>query len=128
MRPVAHIGLHAASRAYTPLIVLFGAMLAATYPPGSGVGLVAGLGFGALLLLHVIAYGATASRTALPPMIARGGLGLGLVLCLAASGAPRLPFAGQVGEVGLFLTTAFALALGLVVLVGRAPSLRDEDW
>lgn len=128
MRSVAHVGLYGAARAYAPLIVLLGAILAATYPPGSGVGLLAGLLFAALHALHVIAYGAAASRAALPPIALRCGLAAGLAACLAATGATALPHAAQIGEVGLFFTTASAFALSLTVLIGRAPSLRDEDW
>jgi hypothetical protein len=128
MKPVAHIGLQAAARAYTPLIALFAAALAASYPAGSGVGLFAGFVFAALHALHVIVYGAAASRAALPPIASRCMLALGLTLCLAAFGAPAWAYAVRAGELGLFLVAAAGFALVMNVLVGRAPSLRDEDW
>jgi hypothetical protein len=128
MKPVAHIGLQAGARAYTPLIALLAALLAATYPAGSGVGLFAGLAFAALHALHMIVYGARASRRALPPMISRAAFAVGLLVCLAATGAAAWPYAARVGEVGLFLVAASGFALVMNVVVGRAPSLRDEDW
>jgi hypothetical protein len=128
MKPVAHIGLQAAARAYTPLIALFAALLLATYPAGSGVGLFAGLVFSALHALHMIVYGAAASRRALPSIVSRGLVAVGLFLCLGAIGAAAWPYAARMGEAGLFLVTASGSALLMNVLVGRAPSLRDEDW
>jgi hypothetical protein len=128
MKPVAHIGLQAAARAYTPLIALFAALLAATYPAGSGVGLFAGFVFAALHALHMLVYGAAASRAALPPLVSRGLFAAGLLLAVAAIGAPSWVYAGRVGETGLFLVAASGFALLMNVLVGRAPSMRDEDW
>lgn len=128
MKPVAHIGLHAAARAYTPLIALYGAVLVATYPAGSGVGLLAGFAFAALHALHMLVYGATASRAALPPLGSRCLLVIGLIACLGASCASDWPYALQAGEVGLFLVTGGGFALVMNVLVARAPSLREEDW
>lgn len=128
MKPVAHIGLHLAARTYTPLLALFGAVLAATSPAGSGIGLTAGAVFAALHVLHVIVYGAGASRIAAPPMLLRCLVVLGLLACLAAIGAPGWRLAQQMGEVGLFLISGAGFALVVNVLVARAPSLREEDW
>lgn len=128
MKPVAHIGLQSAARAYTPLIALFAALLLATYPAGSGVGLIAAFAFAALHALHMIVFGAAASRAALPPMMSRALIVIGLLLCLAAMSSPLWRYAAQVGEAGLFLVGASGLALVLNVLVGRVPSLRDEEW
>jgi hypothetical protein len=128
MKLAVNFVLRSAARTYTPLIAMFALALTAMYPPGGGIGLLAGLAISLLLALHMLVYGAAAARAALPPALARGGLALGLTLALAGTSAPRLLFAQQIAEAGLFLTLVGGTALVLAVLVGRAPTLRDEDW
>ncbi len=128
MKLAVNFVLRSAARTYTPLIALFALALTAMYPPGAGIGLLAGLAISLLLALHMLVYGAVAARAALPPALARGVLALGLALTLVGTSAPRLPFAQQMAEAGLFFVVVAGTALVLAVLVGRAPTLRDEDW
>jgi hypothetical protein len=128
MKPGAHIALAAAARFYAPLIALFALTLLIDSDAGGGVGLVAGFAFVLALLAHVLVFGAAAARAAAPPFVARSMLALGLATAVAGGGLPRLAFAPQLLEGGLFLVTAAGGALILAVLVGRAPTMRDEEW
>lgn len=128
MRRSSQIVLLAASRFYMPLIVLFAGLLLTMLPAGSGVGLIAGLAFALMLALHAMVFGAAAARAAMPPVVMRSLLCLGFLAALIGAGVPAWPFAGHLIEGGLFVTSASSAALMLAVLVGRAPSLRDEDW
>lgn len=127
MRPGAHIVLLAAARFYAPIIALVGLTLLVARDPGAGVGFVAGVIFASALALHTLVFGATAARVALPPFVARLILALGLAVVLTGAGAPRLAFAAQLLEAGLFLATAAGASLIMAVFVGRAPTLRDEE-
>ena len=128
MRPGSQFVLRAAARLHTPLIALFALSLFVARPAGTGVGFIAGLAFAMVLVLHVLVFGAAAARKAVPGPIARLALGLGLLATLVSAGAPALPYAAQILEGGLFLLTIGAAALILAVLVGRAPTMREEDW
>jgi multicomponent Na+:H+ antiporter subunit B len=123
----AHIVLAAATRFYAPVIVLAALLLLVLRLPGEGVGFVSGMVLGVALAVHVLVFGATAARAAFPPFLARLLLASGLVLAVASAAAPRLAIAPQLGEAGVFMTTVSGIALILAVLVGRAPTLRDED-
>lgn len=123
-----HLVLRAAAALCAPLIVLFALSLLAQRTAGSGIGFSAGLAMAAPVLLHVLVYGVAAARAALPPVLVRGVLAIGLLLTLAGASAPRLGYAPQLMEAGLFLVASATSALLLVVLIGRAPTLRDEDW
>ncbi len=128
MKPGEHLTLRIAAKLYAPLALLFAASLIALYDAGSGVGFIAALAASLALVLHVLVFGAAASRAALSPTIARMLLGLGVVVAVASAGAPRWAFASQAMEAGLFLATFGAIALVLSALIGRAPTLRDEEW
>jgi multisubunit Na+/H+ antiporter MnhB subunit len=123
----AHIVLAAATRFYAPTIVLAALLLLVLRLPGEGVGFVSGMVLGVALAVHVLVFGATAARAAFPPLLARLLLVSGLVLAVASAAAPRLAIGPQLGEAGVFMTTVSGIALVLAVLVGRAPTLRDED-
>jgi multicomponent Na+:H+ antiporter subunit B len=127
VKPGAHIVLLAAARFYGPLIVLLALALLVIADPGSGVGFSAGLVFAAALVLHLLVFGAAAARAAFPPFPARLVLALGVLGAVIGAGAPRLIGAPQVLEGGVFAATAAAVSLVLAVLVGRAPTLRDEE-
>jgi multisubunit Na+/H+ antiporter MnhB subunit len=127
LKPGAHIVLLAAARFYAPLIVLIAFALLVVREPGAGVGFVAGLVFASALALHLLVFGAAAARVAFPPFAARLMVGLGLAVAVTGAAGPRLPFAAQLIEAGLFLTTAAGASLIMAVFVGRAPTLRDED-
>lgn len=128
MKPGAHVVLRGAARFYTPLVLLLALSFLATRPPGGGVGLIAGLCLALALALHVLVFGAAAARAAWPAPLARALLALGLIAAVAGTGLRGFAYALQLGEVGLFVVTAAGAALALKVLVGRAPTLRDEDW
>jgi multicomponent Na+:H+ antiporter subunit B len=127
MKVGGHIVLAAAARFYTPLIVLFSALVLFGAAPGSGVGFVAGLAFGLALVLHALVFGAPAARAALPAPVARLMLALGVATAIAVAGLQGFAYAPQFGEAGLFVATAAASAIVVQVVFGRAPTLRDED-
>lgn len=128
MKPGAHIVLRAAARFYTPLVVLFALSLLASRPAGGGIGFISGVGAGLALALHMLVYGAATAGAAFPAPWARALLALGLLAVLIGAGAPSLPYAPHAVEMGLFVLMFSGTALILTVLVGRAPTLRDEDW
>ena len=127
MKPGGHIVLAAATRFYAPIILLAALLLLVLRLPGEGVGFVSGMIMGVALAVHVLVFGAAAARNAFPPYLARVLLALGLVLAVVSAAAPGLAVAPQLGEAGVFTATASGIALILAVLVGRAPTLRDED-
>jgi multisubunit Na+/H+ antiporter MnhB subunit len=126
MKPGANFFVVTVARFYTPLIVLFALSLLAVRAPAGGVGFVAGLAGALALVVHALVFGADAARKAVPPALARALLAVGLIAAAAGAGAPRWPFAPQVLEAGLFAVTVAAVSLVLAVLIGRAPTLRDE--
>lgn len=126
MKEGAHTVLAAASRFYTPLIALFALSLLVVPPPGSGVGLVAGLAFLLAPVLHALVFGASAARTAAAPLLLRAVAALGLVAAVLGWAAPRMMFARELVEAGLFAVTAAGGMLAIGVLFGRAPTMRDE--
>ncbi len=128
MKPGNHIVLAAAARLYLPIMALFALSLFATRTAGSGVGLLAGLVFALAFGLHALVFGASAARMAFPPLAARAGLAIGLLAGLVTAIVPSRAVAAQLAELGLFAATASGAALMLIVLMGRAPTLRDEDW
>jgi hypothetical protein len=127
VKPGGHIVLAAATRFYAPIIVLAALLLLVLRLPGEGVGFVSGMILGLALAVHVLVFGAAAARVAFPPYLARVLLAAGLALAVVSAAAPRLEIAPQLGEAGVFVATASGIALIFAVLVGRAPTLRDED-
>lgn len=127
MKPGGHIVVAAAARFYTPVIVLFAALVLFGAAPGAGVGFVAGLVFGLALILHALVFGASAARAALPAAAARFMLALGAVTAISSAGLPGFVYAQSFGEAGLFVATVAASAMVTQVVFGRAPTLRDED-
>lgn len=126
MKPGAHVVLGAAARTYGPLIALFALTLLVARAPGAGVGFIAGLAFGLAFVMHALVFGAAASRAAMPALALRALLAGGLIASLVGAGTTP-PFAPQLIEGGLFATTAAAAALIVLVLFGRAPTLRDAE-
>jgi hypothetical protein len=127
MREGAHLALAAASRFYTPLIVLFSLALLAMQPAGGGVGFVAGLAFLLALWAHVLVFGAASARAAAPPFVTRLLMALGFAALTFGALAPGAMFAAQWVEGGLFVATAAGGALALAVIAGRAPTMRDGE-
>lgn len=126
MKVGAHILVVAATRFYLPLIVLFAVGLLVAKPAGAGVGLTAGLVLGLAFALHLLAFGAAAAARAFPPFLARLMLAFGMIATVAGAAISGAPYAVELAEAGLFVVTASGLALILLVLAGRAPTLRDE--
>ena len=95
---------------------------------GGGVGFVAGVAFGLLLMLHALTFGAVAARSAFPTILARLSLAIGIGGICAGAGLPGWAYAAQLIEAAAFLCTVAAAALVLQVVFGRAPTLRDGEW
>ena len=123
----AHAVVAASARAVIPLAALFAFALLAESAPGDGVGFRAGLAFALVIAIHMLAFGARAAREALPLGVARVLLALGVLGVAGGEAARGYDLAARIVEGGLFLTTAAASALVLGVIVGRAPTLRDEE-
>ena len=117
-----------AVKLHAPLILLFAATLFSARSPGTGVGLLAGLGSSLALTLYGLVLGASAFRVAFPDAAMRVLLAIGLALVMFGGGAPRALFAPQASEAGLALCVAAASALIIAVLFGRAPTMRDGEW
>jgi multisubunit Na+/H+ antiporter MnhB subunit len=128
MRTGTQVVLRGAARLHLPLIALFALSLLVARAPGEGAGMIAGLALTLALVLHVLVFGAAAARRALPGPAARVVFALGLGAALTAAGAPGLAYAAQIGEGGLFALIVGGAAQVIAVLVGRAPTLRDEAW
>jgi hypothetical protein len=128
MKGGVHLVLGATLRLYLPLLTLWALGLLAAWPASSGVGFVAGAALGLAASLQVLVFGAEAARTAFPPALARLILSLGVAIAAAAAGLPGWSASAKAGETGLLLATLGATQLILLVLCGRAPTLRDEDW
>jgi multisubunit Na+/H+ antiporter MnhB subunit len=126
MKDGAHIVLAAATRFYTPLIVLFALTLLIVRPAGAGVGLLAGLAFVLALIAHALVFGAGAARAAAPAFLMRLLMALGLAAATFGATVPRALFARELIEAGLFVVTAAGGALVIAVLFGRAPTMRDQ--
>jgi hypothetical protein len=125
MKEGAYAALAAAARFYAPLIVLFALALLLARPAGSGVGFVSGLVFLLGVIVHTLVFGAAASRAAMPAMLMRVLVASGLVMAAAGAGLPGVLFARELVEAGAFVVTAAGGALMVLVLFGRAPTMRD---
>ncbi|HWA00130.1 MAG TPA: MnhB domain-containing protein [Caulobacterales bacterium] len=128
MKAGAYVVLRVAARLYLPLTLVFAFSLFAARPAGAGVGLLAGLAFAIALILHVVLFGAAATRAALPEPVLRVTLALGVGAALAGAGLPGAPYAAQIVEGGLFLISVATCAAFVIALAGRAASLREEAW
>lgn len=120
--------VRSASALLLPAMFLFALSVLATHAPGQGSGALAGLCFALALMLHALVFGAGAARRAFSALAARFCLAVGIGLALAGAGFVRLSFAAQMLEFGVFLVVSGALHLTFTVLIGRAPTLQDEDW
>lgn len=127
MNPSAHAIVAASARAVIPITALFAFALLAAGTPGDGVGFRAGLVSAMVIAIHTLVFGARASREALPLGAARLSLAAGVLAVAGAETARDFSLAPRIAEGGMFLTTAAAAALVLGVIVGRAPTLRDEE-
>lgn len=128
MKPGSDAIVVAAARFFAPLMALFALTLLTGRLAGDGVGFVAGMAFGLLLMLHALTFGAVAARSAFPTMPARLVLAIGIGGICAGAGLPGWIYAAQLIEAGAFLCTVAAAALVLQVVFGRASTLRDGEW
>lgn len=128
MKPAAQVILLNAARLHAPLVMLFAFTLLSARAAGSGVGFLAGAAFALALLLHNLVFGASAARVAFPTLWARGLLSIGVIAAVVSAGMPELRYAAAIGEAGLFVAIASGAHLVLLVLFGRAPTLRDAEW
>lgn len=128
MRGGTQVVVAAAARFFTPLMALFALSLLAMRAPGDGVGVIAGLAFGLVHVLHALTFGADAARAAFPMSLARLVLALGLIAVCVGAGLPGFAFAGQVIEAGAFAVTVAGVAFIVQALFGRAPTMRDAEW
>lgn len=128
MRSHAHVLVRAAIDAALPALLLLALALLATRPAGEGAGLAAALLFALAFTAFALAGGAARARRGVPPLMARVLLCLGTLACIGAASAPGLPGGERVFEAGLFAACASAFVLFFTALIGRAPTLRDEEW
>jgi multicomponent Na+:H+ antiporter subunit B len=126
MKDGAHTVLAAAARFYTPLVVLLALTLLVVRPAGTGVGLPTGFCLVLALIVHALVFGASAARAAAPAFLMRLLVALGLAAATIGATAPRILFARELIEAGLFVVTAAGGALVIAVLFGRAPTMRDQ--
>jgi len=71
-------------------------------------------------------FGAAAARATAPPLLMRLIVAFGLGAAAFGATAPHLLFARELIDAGVFAITAAGGALVLVVLFGRAPTMRDQ--
>jgi hypothetical protein len=128
MKAGAHIVLRGAARFYMPLMLLLGLSFVADRPAGGGVGFVAALCVTLMLVTHALVFGAAAARAAFPPVLARGLLCAGLIGACIGFGAQGLAWAPAVLEASVFVGTVAGFSFVFKALIGRAPTLRDEEW
>lgn len=128
MKGPVQVVVAAAAQFFTPLMALFAFALLATRAPGEGVGFVAGLAFGLLQMLHALVFGADAARGAFPVPFARLLLALGVIAVCVGAGVPGFVFAAQVIEAGAFAVMVAGASFIVLILFGRAPTLRDAEW
>lgn len=121
------ISLLAALRLYAPLIVLLALTVLVTRSPGAGVGFVAGIVVALALAAHVLVFGIAESRRAFPPLAARTLLAFGMIAAVVGAAMDGAPYAAQSSEAGLFALTVAGVHLIFLVLIGRAPTLREVE-
>lgn len=117
-----------ASRWMTPFAAVFVFMQLANWPAGAGVGFVAGLAMVMPIALNGLLFGVQAIVAAVPAVILRAALALGLVTAFGGAGLPHTPWSAQLIEAGAFAATASASTLILLALMGRAGALREATW
>jgi hypothetical protein len=117
-----------ASRWLTPLAALFAFMQLASWPPGVGVGFIAGLAMVMPVAFNALLFGVQSILAAISGAIMRVGLTLGLIVAFVAAGLPGARWSAQLIEAGAFAATASASTLILLALMGRAGALRETTW
>lgn len=117
-----------AARWLTPLGALFAFALLANWPAGGGIGFTAGLALALPVALNALIFGVRAAITAIPPIVLRAGLAIGLAAAFAAVGLPNFVWSAQLAEAGAFAASASGISLVTFVLMGRAGALRDQTW
>ncbi len=77
---------------------------------------------------HAIFFGADAATRAVPPGLWRIACAGALIAGAVSVGSPDWDLSPMLGEAALLCATVAACALALTALIGRAPTLRDEEW
>jgi hypothetical protein len=77
--------------------------------------------------VHALVFGAGAARAAAPPLLIRLIVALGLAGAVLGATGPRVMFARELVEAGVFVITAGGGGLVVTVLFGRAPTMRDHS-
>ncbi|MGE0596619.1 MAG: hypothetical protein AB7P07_09635 [Hyphomonadaceae bacterium] len=128
MRSLGHVLMRSAVDAALPALVLLSLMIAIGAPPGASGGLAGALVFALGFIAHVLVTGVNGAQRALPPILARVFLALGAGVCVLAASAPGLLGSAALFQAGLFACTAAAFTLVFTALIGRVPTLRDDEW
>lgn len=117
-----------AARWLTPLASLFALSLLANWPPGAGVGVVAGVAMAIPFALNALLFGVSDTLVATPVGALRISLALGVVLAFVSVGLPGLRWNGQLIEAGAFIATSAGLSLALLAVMGRVAALQEGSW
>lgn len=138
-----HLVLRVAAKVLIPMIVVFGLYVQFHGDFGAGGGFQAGVICAAAIILYGLVFGMDEARRVLPPVIARAGAALG-VLLYAGTGLAGIALGGNyldyfvlpggqhagimLVELGVLLTVAATIVLFFYAFAGRARDLPDEDW
>ena len=118
--------LAATARLASALAAMLALLLLATWPAGSGVGLVAGATAAMGLLMHLLMFGVRASRRAAPLWVLQALVLVG-VGAATAGGLPGLRHVSNVLlEAGLFAIVVGGSGWAFVAIAARAPTLGEE--
>jgi hypothetical protein len=79
------------------------------------------------LIVHALAFGVAAARAIFAPVMLRLALATGVIL-FSVGPLTALAWAPRIQEAAVFLVTSSCLALAMLTLFGRVPTLRDEPW
>ncbi len=117
--------LRASALFYIPVISVFSLTLVSAGEPNAaralGAGVLAGLVYG----LYIIIAGARAAVRAAPPLLLRGTLAVGVILCVTPMVAPQTALGAALG---IALAIGASACLVLAALAGRAATMQGADW
>jgi hypothetical protein len=124
--PGAQATLGRSAQLVGAMLVFFTCLLLWTRAPG-GVGFLAGLVLILAIVLHALVNGSSAVMALTPMPALRAVLTLGLLAAVAGGVLDHSALAGVVAEAGAFACSAAAGTMTIIVLFGRAPTLRGTD-
>lgn len=149
-----HLILRVVSKLLIPMIVVFGLYVQFHGDFGPGGGFQAGVIVAVAVILYALIFGIEEAQKAVPPVVARIGSALG-VLIFAGVGIATLfmPFAGEavnfldydalhpdqghhtgqhygilLVELGVLVTVASVMLAIFYAFAGRVPDIPDEEW